>query len=288
MDFFDDHLRVATSSGARYGFFPLKNGHNVWKEIDPAKPLVSVFEEQDGTLVRVGRTEDLGVDGTISSVRFLGERGYVSSWQDGVPLYVLDLSESSNPFKAGKLNVSDSLNYMHPVDNGTKLLAVGTATDESNSGGIKISLFDVSDASNPSEEQTYVFDTNGSSEALYNHHAFRYVEEIGMLIIPGYENSWKDKIFFDGAWLFQIDAINGISQEESVLHAGLEEMTNWFCWNPAQLPSRSMMFNGGLLTMQSHSIVMTKNSVSKKLNLDEGRDENNSDDCSKYGSAYFW
>merc|ERR1711924_351823 len=173
---------------------------------------------------------------------------------------------------------------MHPVDNGTKLLAVGTAAnEESHSGGIKISLFDVSDSSNPYEEQAYVFETAGYSEAISNHHAFRYIPEIGMLIIPGYENSWKDKNFFDGAWTFQIDAVVGISQAESVRHAGLDEMTNWFCWSPAQLPSRSMMFNGGLLTMKSHSIVMTKDSVTKKTNLDEGRDEKKNDDCSRYG-----
>jgi len=290
MDFFGGHLRIATSSGARYGFFPLNNGDNVWKELDTPKSQVSVLQEQDGELVTVGLTDDLGLDGTLSSVRFLGTRGYVSLWQDGDPLYyVLDLSDPVNPVKTGELNITDSLSYMHPIDNNTKLLAVGAATDEEGySNGIKISLFDVSDSSNPYEEQAFVFESIGTSEAMSDHHAFRYIAETGMLVIPGYEYSWKDKIFFDGAWLFDINPVNGISQAESVTHAGVDEMTNWYCWDPATLPSRSMVFNGGLLTMQSHSIVMTKEGITTQINLDEGRDETMNDDCSTYGNTYSW
>lgn len=324
MDYFDHHLRVATSSGQRYGFFPLENGDNIWKELEPAKALISVLQEQKdiGKLVRVGRTDLLGSNiddngGTISSVRFLGDRGYVSTYHNGDPLYVLDLSEATNPKKAGELNVTaTSLMYLHPIENGTKLLTVGrdvtTNADgnyySSNSNGLRISVFDVSDSSNPSEEQSYLIETIGSSESLSDHHAFRYIADISMLIIPGYEYSWNKKIFFDGAWLFYIDTSgggNGITQIEDVVHAGIDEMTNWYCWDPAQLPSRSLMFNGNLMTMQSHSIVMTNTNTllgsssnsnattttatSTRINLDAGRNEIKNDDCSRYsGSSYSW
>lgn len=118
-------------------------------------------------------------------------------------------------------------------------------------------------------------------------------------------------VFFysSGAWLFYIDTSgggNGITQIEDVVHAGIDEMTNWYCWDPAQLPSRSLMFNGNLMTMQSHSIVMTNTNnllgssssdsnattttaASTRINLDAGRNEIKNDDCSRYsGSSYSW
>merc|ERR1712029_81453 len=193
-------------------------------------------------------------------------------------------------------------NYMHPISDGTKLLAVGSATpdadDDGDDGvyGLKISLFNVIDPRNPYEEQSYVFETIGYSEALSDHHAFRYIPQKGMLVIPGYEESWREKVYFDGAWLFQIDPDNAtISQAGSVRHAGVDEMTNWYCWDPSQLPSRSMMFNSNLLTMLSHSIVMSSTTsdgnttITSTTNLDEGRDETKNDDCTQYhGYSYRW
>jgi hypothetical protein len=311
MDFFDDHLRVATSSNARYGIFPIpgengeENQHREWKQLDPAKSKVTILKEEDGTgtLVATGQLDDLGVDGTISSVRFLGERGYVTSWQDGDPLFVLDLSDPSNPVRTGRIDVEDRLNFMHPMNpEGTKLLAVGSATtttpsstgnyDYDKRDGIRISVFDVSDPASPVEQHSYVFETIGTSSALSDHHAFRFVPEIGQLIIPGYERSWRKKVFFDGTWRFKIDEINGIEELGEIRHAGVNEMTNWFCWSPNTLPSRSMMFNGNLLTMQSHTVMMTRgdevSDEATKINLDEGRNEIDNDDCSEYNSNQYY
>ena len=299
MDYFDNHLRVATSFSARYGFCPLEDGDRLWKRLDPARSQVSVLQGQDGNLMQVGVTDDLGGDGTIASVRFLGDKGYVSSWQNKDPLYVLDLSDPSSPTKAAELNVTDSLNYMHPLSNGKKLLAVGSASSSMDDAdnyvrGLKISLFNVEDSSNPYEEESYVFETIGYSKALSDHHAFRYIPQNGLLSIPGYEESWKDKNYFDGTWLFHIDTDTAvISQFDNVRHAGVDEMTGWYCWNPSQLPSRSMMFNGNLLTMLSHSIALTSNdgntTITNIVNLDEGRTETKNDDCSQYrGYRYGW
>jgi len=297
MDFFEGHLRIATSSGTRYGLFPLKDGHREWTMLDDSKSRISVLLEQEGELVTVGIVDDLGVGDMLKSVRLLGERGYISSWDEDTPLYVLDLSEPTNPVKDGELNITDGhLNYIHPLESGKKLLAVGTATADKNSYesiGLYISLLNVVDPANPYEEQAFVFETNGGSQALNNHHAFRFIPEINKLIIPGYTYDWQKKDFFDGTWLFEIDAVNGISHAGSVKHAGIDEMTNWHCWAPKYLPSRSMVFNDTLMTMQSHSIVVTDdvNTLSEQvwdINLDEGRDEIKYDDCTTYGYSYSW
>jgi len=310
MDYFEDHLRIATDSGARYGLFPLEDGsrHREWIQLDDSKSRVTVLLEQEGELVTVGIIDDLGVGDRLRSVRLLGERGYVSSWDDDTSLYVLDLSDPTNPVLAGELDIPNGgLDYMHPFLNGTKLLAIGTATSDNDNDdrsyyqssiGLYISLLNVVDPSNPFEEQSFVFETNGSSEALDDHHAFRFIPEINKLIIPGYTYDWQKKDFFDGTLLFDIDAENGISHAGTVKHAGINEMTNWYCWNPEQLPSRSMVFNNTLITMQSHSIVMTNDvntlnggggeqqQAAWDINLDEGRNETKYDDCSMYGNSW--
>ena len=61
---------------------------------------------------------------TIRSARFLGDRGYVVTFEQIDPLYTIDLSDPENPVERGELEITGFSNYMHPVDDG-KLLAIG-------------------------------------------------------------------------------------------------------------------------------------------------------------------
>jgi len=68
--------------------------------------------------------------------------------------------------------------YLHPIDNG-RLLAIGR------NGGIKLSLFDVSNLDSPRAIQERVEGGSGSeSEALQEHRAFRYLSEQQLLAVP--------------------------------------------------------------------------------------------------------
>ena len=99
----------------------------------------------------------------IYAVRFIQDRAYIVTFERIDPLYVIDLSDNTAPFVAGELEIPGFSTYLHPMDNGY-LLGIGQEVQQQNlpetgtqptimpvSSGMKVSLFDVSDATNPIE-----------------------------------------------------------------------------------------------------------------------------------------
>ena len=93
------------------------------------------------------------------------------------PLYVIDLSDPSDPKIAGELEIPGFSEYLHPIGEDL-LIGIGKGAVTGDSGttwfqGIKIALFDVSDMSSPTELDVIDIGQRGSSTALsYDHHAF--------------------------------------------------------------------------------------------------------------------
>jgi uncharacterized secreted protein with C-terminal beta-propeller domain len=137
---------------------------------------LSILSQQDNALTTMATLpndtypEAIGKPGEdIFAVRFLGDRGYIVTFERIDPLYVIDLAEPNNPKILGALEIPGFSSYLHPLDNGF-LLGVGQqvnirnipangeaindvpVTDE----GMKISLFDVSDPTNPVEVNSIV------------------------------------------------------------------------------------------------------------------------------------
>lgn len=115
----------------------------------------------------------------IYSVRLLGDRGYIVTFQKTDPLYVLDLSNPEDPRVTGELVIDGYSDYLHPV--GDDLL-IGVGKDSVNDGrtawyqGIKIALFDVSDPSNPAEITSKIVGSRGSETPVsYDHKAFSFL-----------------------------------------------------------------------------------------------------------------
>ena len=78
---------------------------------------------------------------------------------------MIDLSDPKNPAMKGELKIPGYSSYLHPID---KDRIVGVGKEGAN---VKISLFDVSDPSNPKEASKYVL-TDYWSDVLNTHHAF--------------------------------------------------------------------------------------------------------------------
>ena len=91
-----------------------------------------------------GSVVDLGQGERIYSVRFIEDKGYVVTFKQVDPFYVLDLSDPMNPEKKGELKIPGYSSYLHPITK-DKILGIG---EENNK--VKISLFDVSDPADPS------------------------------------------------------------------------------------------------------------------------------------------
>ena len=132
VDEYNGYLRIATTTG----------------NFENAKNNLYVL---DGDMVIVGMVEGLAKGETIKSVRFMGDTGYVVTFEQTDPLFVIDLKDPQNPEVLGELKIPGFSNYLHPVTE-NYLLGIGVNGDDSGAGdGMKVSLFDVSDKKNPKE-----------------------------------------------------------------------------------------------------------------------------------------
>jgi hypothetical protein len=123
------------------------------------------------TLPNDSRPEEIGKpDETLFGVRFVDDRAYAVTFLQIDPLYVIDLSDTADPFIAGELEVTGVSDFLHPVTDGL-LLGLGRSAP----GGIKLELFDVSNIAQPLSRGSAVIGGPGSySEAVYDRHAFTY------------------------------------------------------------------------------------------------------------------
>ncbi|HLT30534.1 MAG TPA: beta-propeller domain-containing protein, partial [Myxococcaceae bacterium] len=181
--------------------------------------LVSVLEEREGRLVLTGKTPPLAPTETIYSARFMGDRGFVVTFRQVDPLFTFDLSDPTNPRVVGELKIPGFSTYLHPVGD-HHLLGIGEDRDEDgnwSSRRLKVSLYDVSDLSNPVEQFKYVYgNASAHSEASYDHKAFNYFPSRSTLALPvnGWGADWND--FHSGLLVLDVDVERGFTLRGSL------------------------------------------------------------------------
>ena len=149
---------------------------------------VSVLKlEGDGELVKVAQLpndnnpEHIGKPGEqLYASRYLGDRGYLVTFRQTDPLYVIDFANPEDPKLAGELEIDGYSDYLQPIGE-NHLLGIGkdAVASENNdrfdgglTQGVKLSLFNVADANNPFEVQSLVIGERGTEAvALSNHRA---------------------------------------------------------------------------------------------------------------------
>jgi hypothetical protein len=163
---------------------------NDWSGNGASESFVKVLRPDGDRLVEIGSVGGLGKGEQIYAVRFLGTQGYVVTFKQVDPLYVVDLADPTAPRLVGELKIPGYSAYLHPVGDGL-LLGVGqSATLEGVTQGTQLSLFDVRDPANPVQLSTLLL--GGSSEAEWDHHAFLYWPEtdpatgetVGTIVVP--------------------------------------------------------------------------------------------------------
>lgn len=167
LDEYDGNLRVAITTNFR-------------KENSESHIIVL-----DKNLNEVGRVDGLGRGEVIHSVRFMGERGYVVTFKNTDPLYMIDLKNPKDPKILGEIKVSGVSKYLYHFDENT-LIGFGEDRDENNYDGLKISLFSVENEGrelfNEKIKKTF-------SHAIYNHKQFFFNKENSIMgfDVRGYE-----------------------------------------------------------------------------------------------------
>ena len=186
LDEWKGQLRVATTVGSRgqMNMVGLNSGSN---------SVSDVYVLDDSLGIR-GSIKDLGKTERIYSVRFVEDRGYVVTYKETDPLFVLDLSNAVSPVLKGQLEIPGYSSYLHPLDSH---LLLGIGRDQSQ---VKLSLFNVSDPTSPKEVSHYELANEYWSDALDDPHTFLQDAKYNIFFLPGSR----------GGYVFSYDA-NGIS-----------------------------------------------------------------------------
>lgn len=184
----------------------------------------------DEDLKIVGSVEDLAKGEKIYSVRFMGNRAYMVTFVQVDPLFIIDLSDPTNPTVLGELKIPGYSEYLHPYDENhiigfgenTTATEYGTVTTD----GMKMALFDVSNPSEPKELFAVNIGEKGTySELLYNHKALLFSKEKNIIAFPisiSQEETYHSELKFQGAIVYGLDLEKGFTLKGTIAHMQIQ------------------------------------------------------------------
>jgi uncharacterized secreted protein with C-terminal beta-propeller domain len=208
MDEKDGRLRVVTEEWANG-----QRSHSLF-----------VLDDTGSSLAVVGAVGGFGLNETVRSVLFSGDRAFVVTFRQTDPLFAIDLSAPENPVVVGELVMPGYSTYLYPVDaNHLVGIGVGVSAETGRLSALQISLYDVTDLANPilRDQKLYENGWNGvSSLAQYDPHAFAYfagkgpVVGGGILAIP--TSRWGEN--GQNMLVLALDPANGFTELGQVAH----------------------------------------------------------------------
>ena len=241
MDEYDGNLRVATTS---YIEGLTKNQLYIL----------------DDNLEKIGSINNMAINEKIYSVRFIGKIGYVVTFKQIDPLFVIDLSDPTNPEIKGELKIPGYSSYLHPYDE-NHIIGIGYNTKTNEYGGtvnenMKMSMFDVSDLENPQEMFSIdIGEDYASSEITSNHKALFYNKNMNLIGFPVRYNSKSYRDSKSGFTIFKIDLNKGFEVYGNIL-----EKTDYY-----NAPKRVIYIKDVLYTLFEDNIESYDlNNLSKK------------------------
>ena len=232
MDEHEGVLRVATTLDRHWSQF---------KEFNTDSENFVITLDED--LEELDMLSGIAVDESIYSTRFMGDKLYMVTFRQVDPFFVIDLSNPESIESLGELKIPGFSRYLHPFDE-DHIIGLGRdATLSGRTQGLKISLFDVSDVTNPVEvahwESTKQY---SSSVAEYEHKAFLFDKDKELLVIPAYFNDWDDhEEDYNGALVFRIT-------EEEIEVRGLIDHSGYAQYSFGGAVERSMFIEDFLYT----------------------------------------
>ncbi len=144
----------------------------------------------DSNMNQVSALRNLAPGENIYAVRFVGEMGYVVTFQQIDPLFVISFKDVANPVILSALKVSGYSDYLHPLPGGY-LIGVGKDAVPASNGdfsyylGLKLSLFKVFDNGTSVEVNRMLIGDRGTdSPVLSDHLAFTFDPTRNITVIP--------------------------------------------------------------------------------------------------------
>ncbi len=258
MDEYNSYFRIATTTG------------HVARTFDEATSRNNVYV-LDMDLNIVGKLEALAPGEKIYSARFMGNRCYLVTFKKVDPLFVIDLEDPSSPEILGWLKITGYSDYIHPYDE-NHIIGIGKETVEAEEGdfawyqGVKISLFDVSNVSNPVEiNKTVIGDRGTDSPVLGDHKALLFDKPKNLLVIPvlvaeidpekypeGAPPYTHGDYVWQGAYVYKITLDEGLALKGGITH--LENGAD--PWASNYWVKRSLYIDNVLYTISEKKVMM--------------------------------
>ncbi len=248
MDEYNGHFRIATTKG------------DMWSDTNPSENLLFVLDEK---LETVGSITGIAEGERIFSVRFMGDRGYIVTFKQVDPLFVLDLKDPTNPTILGELKIPGFSDYLHPYDE-NHIIGFGKDTEEIENRamvrGFKMALFDITDVTNPKEKFVEIIGDQGThSELLYNHKALLFSKSKNIIGFPidvyerkGTDQSMYSEISFQGAYIYGLDLEEGFERKSRISH--YEEPVSEKSWDYQKHITRLVYIGDNLYTLSNDRI----------------------------------
>ena len=115
-------VRIATTSG-QWARWWMENPEPMSSSVVTFTRNVDTNTDQQ-TLVEVGRVDNIAPEERIWSARFDGDRCYLVTFRQIDPLWVIDMSDHTNPTILGELEIPGVSTYIHPLSR-DHLLTIG-------------------------------------------------------------------------------------------------------------------------------------------------------------------
>jgi uncharacterized secreted protein with C-terminal beta-propeller domain len=230
MDEYQDHFRIATTVH-QWSFDGTTSQYNSWNNLYTL----------NSSMKLAGRLEHLAEGERIYAARFMGEKAYLVTFVQTDPLFVIDLSTPTEPKLLGELKIPGFSNYLHPFDE-NHIFGIGQDVEPNNEGGaprtkgVKLSLFDVSNPTQPVELHTLTIGDYGTyTPAQYDHKAVLFDAKRGLLGFPIQEtaknegapaDAWPEQVF-QGAQVFGVSLDKGFEKKAAITHLDQDQPYQW-------------------------------------------------------------
>lgn len=192
LDEYNGYLRaVVTNQGEYFGDDEDKDFFEEWNTL-------LIF---DKNMKQVSSIEKIAVGEELKSVRFDGDIGYFVTFVQTDPLFTVDLKDPYDPKILSELKIPGFSKYLHPYGDGL-LFGLGYLADEETgrTNGLKLSMFDVSNKADVTEQNTLAFAEDRETYDLYesyhsmaldNHKAILVSPEKNLIGIPVSYEKWS-------------------------------------------------------------------------------------------------
>lgn len=246
MDEYEDVLRVVVTDENPW-----------WGSSDVPDTAVVTMERRGDELVQIGSVDGLGRNERVYAVRFIEDKGYVVTFRQVDPLYVVDLSDPRDPEVKGELKINGYSAYLHPIGDDL-LLGVGQdATDEGRQLGTQVSVFDVSDPSDPRRLSRLTFE-DAYSEAEWDHHAFLWWAPEEISVLPLQRWTWDERSGkgdnFSGAVVLNATS-NRVRQLGEIRHPNVNSSDCEDCEEWTAPINRSLVIGDTLFTFSESGVL---------------------------------